>query len=92
MLFIEKVVFKNGGKKCLDFIFSGLEEVLTSCLHTLLRDQTPCSSLPKRFLWVSLFLIFENDFEEEKRGLRGMRLKKKVRLFQLLKKKVKVGI
>jgi len=27
--------------------FSGLGEVLASCLHTLLRDQTPCSSLSK---------------------------------------------
>jgi len=37
----------------LDFIFIGLGEVLTSCLHTILRDQTPCSSLSKMF-FVSL--------------------------------------
>jgi len=49
MLFFEKVVFKNGGKKCLDLFFIGLGEVLASCLHTLLRDQTPCSSLPEKF-------------------------------------------
>jgi len=30
--------------------FSGLGEVLTSCLHTPLRDQTPCSSLSKKAL------------------------------------------
>jgi len=37
----------------LDFIFIGLGEVLTSCLHTLLRDQTPGSSLSKN-IFVSL--------------------------------------
>ena len=45
----EKVDFKNGEKENLGVIFSGLGEVLTSCLHTLLRDQIPCSSLLKRF-------------------------------------------
>jgi len=58
------------------FIFSGLGEILVSCLHTLLRDQTPCSSLPKRFLWVSSFLNLKIIFREEKRGLRGMRFGK----------------
>jgi len=33
---------------------------------------------------------FENSFEEEKRGLKGMRLEK-VRLFQLLRKRLKLG-
>ena len=45
---------------CLDFGFIGLGEVLTSCLHTLLRDQTPCSSLPKKMF---LFLLVDFKFE-----------------------------
>jgi len=55
MLFIEKrfVYFKNGGRSIWVLFFIGLREVLASCLHTLLRDQTPCSSLSKRF-FVSL--------------------------------------
>jgi hypothetical protein len=43
---------------CLNFCFIGLGEVLTSCLHTLLRDQTPCSSLPKK-----MFLLVDFKFE-----------------------------
>jgi len=50
---------------------------LVSCLHTLLRDQTSCSSLPKRFFVGKFVFNFENDFEEEKRGLKGMRFEKK---------------
>jgi len=38
-----------GERSVWDFIFSGLGEILVSCLHTLLRDQTPCSSLPEKF-------------------------------------------
>ncbi|RHN65864.1 hypothetical protein MtrunA17_Chr3g0084571 [Medicago truncatula] len=41
-------MLRMGGRKCLRFYFSGLGEVLTSCLHTHLRDQTPCSSLSKK--------------------------------------------
>jgi len=52
----EKVDFKNGEKKNLGVcFFSGLGEILVSCLHTLLRDQTPCSSLPKNFCELVLF-------------------------------------
>ena len=53
---------------CLDFCFIGLGEVLTSCLHTLLRDQTPCSSLPKNvFLFCWLILILKNGILKNKR-------------------------
>jgi len=76
MLFIEKVVFKNEGKEVFGFIFIGLGEVLASCLHTLLRDQTPCSSLSKKICEFLLILIFENCFEEEKRGRKGLRKRK----------------
>jgi len=74
----EKIDFKNGEKKNLGVIFSGLGEILVSCLHTLLRDQTPCSSLPENNFFCGLvcFFNFENDFWEEKRGLKGMRLEK----------------
>jgi len=75
----------------LDFIFIGLGEILVSCLHTLLRDQTPCSSLPENNFCGLVCFSFENNFEEEKRGLKGMRLER-VRLFQLLSKRVKVEI
>ena len=94
MLFFERegLILRMGRRRIWVFIFSGLGEILVSCLHTLLRDQTPCSSLPKRFLWVSSFFNFENSFEEEMRGLKGTRLEKQVRLVQLLSKKVKVGI
>jgi hypothetical protein len=40
------------GEECLNFCFIGLGEVLTSCLHTLLRDKTPCSSLPQKNVFV----------------------------------------
>ena len=80
-----------GEEDGLNFIFIGLGEVWTSCLHTLLRDQTPCGSFLEKIFVGQFVFNFENGFEEEKRGLKGMRLKK-VRLFQLLKKKVKVGI
>ena len=86
MLFIEKIVFKNGGKKCLNFIFIRLGEVLTSCLHTLLRDQTPCSSLSKRFCEFRLILILENGFEEKRERPQRLEKEKRVRLVQLLKK------
>jgi len=50
MLFFEKkIAFKNGERRKFGFYFIGLGEILVSCLHTLLRDQTPCSSLAKRF-------------------------------------------
>ena len=54
---------------CLDFCFIGLGEVLTSCLHTLLRDQTPCSSLPKNvfFLFLLVDFNFENGILKNKR-------------------------
>ena len=71
MLFFEKVVFKNGGKKCLRFIFFGLGEVLTSRLHTLLRDQTPCSSLSKKTVSFGLILVLEKGFEEEEEAVKA---------------------
>jgi len=56
----------------LDFVFIGLGEVLTSCLHTILRDQTPCSSLSKKvFCEFRLILIFENGFEEKKEAVKA---------------------
>ena len=55
---------------------------MTSCLHTRLRDQTPCSSLSKKcFREFRLILTFENGFEEKKGALR----KEIVRLVQLFK-------
>jgi len=39
-----------GERRWFGFYFIGLGEILVSCLHTLLRDQTPCSSLPKDFV------------------------------------------
>ena len=50
-----------------EFCFIGLGEVLTSCLHTLLRDQTPCSSLPKMFLFLLVDFNFENGILKNKR-------------------------
>ena len=50
-----------------EFFFIGLGEVLTSCLHTLLRDQTPCSSLPKMFLFLLVDFNFENGILKNKR-------------------------
>ena len=38
-----------------------------------------------------VFNNFENDFEEERRGLKGMRLKKS-EVVSIVKEKVKVGI
>ena len=55
---------------------------MTSCLHTLLRDQTPCSSLSKRFCEFILILILENGFKEKRE--RPQRLEKE-------KKKGEVG-
>jgi len=48
MLFVGKNRFLRRGERSVGFIFSGLGEILVSCLHTLLRDQTPCSSLPEK--------------------------------------------
>jgi len=69
MLFIEKKLFLRMGEKCLGFIFIGLVEVLTSCLHTRLRDQTPCSSLSKTFLWVLIGFNFWKKMVLKKRTM-----------------------
>jgi len=51
MLFFERKLFlRMGERRWFGFHFIGLGEILVSCLHTLLRDQTPCSSLPKDFV------------------------------------------
>jgi len=56
----------------LDLIFIGLGEVLTSCLHTLLRDQTPYNSLSKNvFCEFRLILIFENGLQEKKEAVKA---------------------
>jgi len=60
-----------GERRWFGFYFIGLGEILVSCLHTLLRDQTPCSSLPKRFLWVSLFLILKMILKKRKEALKA---------------------
>jgi hypothetical protein len=52
----------------LNFCFIGIGEVLTSCLHTLLRDQNPCSSLPKNvFCFLLVDFNFENGILKNKR-------------------------
>jgi len=68
---LKRVVFKNGGEKYLDFIFIGLGEVLASYLHTLLRDQTPCSSLSKKTVSFGLILVLEKGFEEEEEAVKA---------------------
>jgi len=51
MLFLkEGLLIRMGERRWFGFYFIGLGEILVSCLHTLLRDQTPCSSLPKDFV------------------------------------------
>ena len=77
-----------GGKNCLEFIFIGLGEVLASCLHTLLRDQTPCSSLSKKlceFWFILVFFFLEKGIEEEEEAVKAWE-NKTVRLVNYLQK------
>jgi len=69
MLFIEKRLFiLRMGEEVFGFYFIGLGEVLTSCLHTLLKDQTPCSSLSKNvFCEFRLILILKMILKKRKR-------------------------
>jgi len=59
MLFLKRLFLRMREGIVWDLFFIGLGEVLTSCLHTLLRDQTPCSSLSKKgFCEFRLILVF----------------------------------